>query len=62
MRGAVIYGPCDVRFKERAVPITAMTHIAFQEQLDSKAADWDGKGQRQPIPEVILYRLHKEIL
>ena len=26
MRGAVIYGQRDVRLKERAVPITAMTH------------------------------------
>jgi hypothetical protein len=29
-----------VRFKERPVPITAMTHIAIQEQLDSKGVDW----------------------
>ena len=40
MRGAVLYGQRDVRFKERAVPITAMTHIAIQEQLDGKAVDW----------------------
>ena len=37
MRGAVICGQRDVRFKERAMPITAMTHIAIQKQLDSKA-------------------------
>ena len=61
MRGAVICGQRDVRFKERAMPITAMTHIAIQKQLDSKPVDWNGKGQRRPIPEVILYRLHKEI-
>jgi hypothetical protein len=40
MRGAVIYGRRDVRLKERAVPITAMTQVAIQEQLDSKAVDW----------------------
>ena len=28
-----------VRFKERAVPITVLTHIAIQEQLDGKAVD-----------------------
>jgi hypothetical protein len=33
MRAAVIYGQRDVRFKERAVPMTGMTHIAIEEQL-----------------------------
>ena len=40
MKRTIRDGRRDVRFKERAVPITAMTHIAIQEQLDSKAADW----------------------
>jgi len=40
MRGAVLYGQRGVRFEERAVPTTAMTHIAIQEQLDGKTVDW----------------------
>jgi hypothetical protein len=40
MRAAVIYGQRDVHFKERALPITAMTHIAIQQHLDSKGVDW----------------------
>jgi hypothetical protein len=40
MKGTIRYGRRDVRFKERAVPITAMTHIAIQEQLHSKAVVW----------------------
>ncbi len=30
----------DVRFEERAVPTTAMLHMAIQELLDGKAVDW----------------------
>ncbi len=44
MRGAVLYGQRGVRFEERAVPTTAMIHIAIQEQLDGKAVDWMEKG------------------
>jgi hypothetical protein len=41
--------------------ITAMTHIVIQEQFDSKAVDWMEKVTDEAIPEVILYRLDKEI-
>ena len=40
MRGAVICGQRDVRFKERAMPITAMTHIAMVETTRRQTADW----------------------
>ncbi len=40
VRGTVLYGPRDVRFEERAVPTTAMLHMAIQELLDGKAVDW----------------------
>jgi hypothetical protein len=43
MKGTIRYGTRNVRFKERAAPITAMTPITIQEQLDSKAADRMGK-------------------
>ena len=39
MQGTMLYGPRDVRFEERAVPTTAMIHIAIQEQLDGKVVD-----------------------
>ena len=39
VRGTVLYGPRDVRFEERAVPTTAMLHMAIQELLDGKAVD-----------------------
>jgi hypothetical protein len=37
--GTILYGPRDVRFEECDQPITAMTHIAIQETVDSKAVD-----------------------
>ena len=40
MRGAVLYGQRGVRFEERAVPTTTMTHIAIQEALDGKVVEW----------------------
>ena len=40
MRGAVLYSQRGVRFEERAVPTTAMTHIAIQQQLLGKVVDW----------------------
>jgi hypothetical protein len=43
------------------VPITAMTHIAIQEQLDGKGVDWMAKVSDDQYRKVILYRLHKEI-
>jgi hypothetical protein len=43
MKGTILYGPRDVRFEERDEPITAMTQIAIQEQLDSKGVDWMAK-------------------
>ena len=39
MRGAVLYGQRGVRFEERAVPTTAMTHIAIAEQLLGKVVN-----------------------
>ena len=59
MKGTIRHGPRDVRLKERAVPMTAVTHIAIQEQRD---VDWMEKGQRRPIAEVNLSKLQKEIL
>jgi hypothetical protein len=62
MKGTIRHGPRDVRLKDRAVPMTAVTHIAIQEQRDGKAVDWMEKGQRRPIGEVNLSKLQKEIL
>ena len=39
MKGTILYGLRDVRFEERDEPITAMTHIAIQEPVDSKGVD-----------------------
>ena len=61
MKGTILYGPRDVRFEERDEPITTMTHIAIQEQLDSKGVDSMENVSDDQYPEVILYRLHKEI-
>jgi quercetin dioxygenase-like cupin family protein len=38
--GDVVWIPPGVRHWHGAAPTTAMTHIAIQEQLDGKAADW----------------------
>ena len=37
MRGAVLYGPRDVRFDERRTPVT---HIAIQERLNHEVVEW----------------------
>jgi quercetin dioxygenase-like cupin family protein len=38
--GDVVWIPPGVKHWHGAAPTTAMTHIAIQEQLDGKAADW----------------------
>jgi quercetin dioxygenase-like cupin family protein len=38
--GDLVWIPPGVKHWHGAAPSTAMTHIAIQEQLDSKAADW----------------------
>jgi len=38
--GDVIWFPPGEKHWHGAAPTTAMTHIAFQEQLDGKTADW----------------------
>jgi hypothetical protein len=50
MKGTILYGPRDVRFEERDEPITAMTQIAIQEQLDSKGVDWMAKVSDDQYP------------
>ncbi|HET7058383.1 MAG TPA: hypothetical protein VFI05_06590 [Nitrospiraceae bacterium] len=47
MRGAVLYGPRDIRFEDRPEPTIIeptdaliMTHIAIVEQLDGKTVEW----------------------
>jgi len=39
-RGDVVWIPAGVKHWHGATPITTMTHIAFQEQLDGRAVDW----------------------
>lgn len=38
--GDVVWFPANVRHWHGASPTTAMTHLAFQEQLDGKTVDW----------------------
>ena len=38
--GDVVWIPAGEKHWHGAAPTTAMTHIAIQEQLDGKAADW----------------------
>jgi quercetin dioxygenase-like cupin family protein len=38
--GDVVWFPPDEKHWHGATPDTAMTHIAIQEELDGKAADW----------------------
>jgi quercetin dioxygenase-like cupin family protein len=39
-KGDVVWIPAGVKHWHGATPTTAMTHIAFQEQLDGKVVDW----------------------
>jgi quercetin dioxygenase-like cupin family protein len=39
-QGDVVWIPADLKHWHGATPITAMTHIAIQEQLNGKVADW----------------------
>ena len=39
--GDVVWFPAGQRHWHGATPITAMTHIAIQEQFDGKAVDWE---------------------
>ena len=41
--GDVVWFPPGEKHWHGATPITAMTHIAIQEQLDGKAVDWREK-------------------
>ena len=39
-KGDVVWIPAGVKHWHGATPTTAMTHIAFQEQLDGRVVDW----------------------
>jgi quercetin dioxygenase-like cupin family protein len=48
--GDVVWIPPGEKHWHGATPITAMTHIAIQEQLDGKTADWMEKVSDEQYP------------